>query len=101
MTKKTNLIMQNKIFIYIAAAIGLLLSIPLIAMQFTNGVDWSSSDFIIMGTLMFSMASIFVIASRRKPKHQILFGVVIGIIFLLIWAHLAVGIVDTWPLAGS
>src|SRR5690606_2916685 len=38
-TKNKDIIMQNKIFLWIAAATGLILSIPLIAMQFENDVD--------------------------------------------------------------
>lgn len=45
-------IMQNRIFIWIALATGLILSIPLIAMQFTSGVNWTLADFVVMGTLL-------------------------------------------------
>ena len=93
--------MENKVFGWIAALIGTFLLIPLVAMQLTNEVDWSMSDFIIMGTLIFTMASVFVFAARRMPKHRLFIGIAILIAFILVWAHLAVGIVDTWPLAGS
>jgi hypothetical protein len=101
-TKRNDIIMQNVVFLWIAAVTGLILSLPLIAMQFTSEVDWKLGDFIIMGTLLFSMGSIFVFTARKvEKKHRIAVGLAVFAALLLIWVHLAVGIVDTWPLAGS
>ena len=51
--KNTDIITQNNVFIWIAAATLAILSIPLIAMQFTDEVKWDLPDFIIMGLLLF------------------------------------------------
>jgi len=100
--KRNDLVMQNKIFIWIAVATGLILSVPLIAMQFTNEVDWKLGDFIFMGTLIFGMGALFVYFARVFPrKYRLVLGLGVLVALLLIWVHLAVGIVDTWPLAGS
>jgi hypothetical protein len=94
--------MQNKVFAYMAAATCLILSIPLFAMQFTNEVDWKLGDFVIMGILLFGMGSLFVSVARVVPrKYRLLTGLAFLAAVLIIWVHLAVGIVDTWPLAGS
>jgi hypothetical protein len=101
-TKSGDIIMQNKVFGWIALGTTAILSIPLIAMRFTPEVDWSLFDFTIMGALVFGAASLFVVVARATPrKYRLLMGFVILGAFLLVWAHLAVGVVDSWPLAGS
>jgi hypothetical protein len=98
----TDLIMQNAIFSWIALATGLILSVPLIAMQFTSEVDWKLGDFTIIGILLFGAGSLFVVIARATPrKYRTLVGLAILAAVLLTWVHLAVGIVDSWPLAGS
>lgn len=100
--KNKDIIKQNKIFTYLAAITAGILSIPLIAMQFTSEVDWSVSDFIIMGALIFGVGFLFVHVARVTPrKYRVLIGIGFLAILLVTWVHLAVGIVDTWPLAGS
>lgn len=101
-TESKDLIMQNRVFGWIALGTGLVLSIPLIAMQFTAEVNWQLNDFIIMGILLFGMGSLFIGVARVVPRnYRVLTAIACSIILLLIWIHLAVGIVDTWPFAGS
>lgn len=91
--KSNDIIMQNKIFIWIALATGLILSIPLVAMQFTGEVDWSLGDFIVMGILIFGIAFTFVHVARVTPrKYRTLIGIAFAMAFLWIWAELAVGV---------
>jgi hypothetical protein len=110
---KNDIIMQNKVFLWIAAATAAILTLPLLAMQFNwvkpdpsnpndRGVDWSLGDFVVMGILIFGAASLFVAIARITPaKYRLLIAIAVLVAFLLIWAHLAVGIVDSWPFAGS
>ncbi len=81
---------------------GLLLIIPLIAMQLTDEVEWSLFDFIIMGTLLLitGLMGEIIFKKVKKYKHRVILYVVVSITFLLIWAELAVGIFGT-PFAGS
>ena len=84
---------RNSIFGWIALATGLVLLIPLIAMQFTTEVSWNTTDFIVMGTLLFGAASLFVLVSRKAPRRQrLLIAVLFAAVFIFIWAELAVGI---------
>ena len=82
--------------------VGLLLIIPLIAMQLTDEVEWSLFDFIIMGTLLLitGLMGEIIFKKVKKYKHRVILYVVIAIIFFLIWAELAVGIFGT-PFSGS
>lgn len=91
--KKMDILMQNKVFAWIALGTAIVLSIPLIAMQFTSEVDWSLEDFVIMGILLFGIGIIFVHVARVVPrKYRALVGIATIILLLYIWAELAVGI---------
>ena len=80
----------------------LLLLLPLIGMFVSNEVNWSFFDFIIMGILIlsFSFGIKQVLKTIKNTKYRILIIGLILILFLLIWAELAVGIFGT-PFAGS
>lgn len=110
-TKSTDIIMQNKIFSWIALATGSILLIPYLAMQYnwqvpdpgssaSDGVNWTLFDFIVMGTLLFGTGSLFVLLARKTRKHRVILGLAIFLAFLLIWAELAVGVFGS-PFAGS
>ena len=85
--------MQNKVFLWIAIATGLILLIPLIAMQISSEWDWGVADFIIIGTLIFGMCSMFVLTARKtNKKHRIAIGVAFAVVLLWIYVELAVGL---------
>lgn len=94
--------MKNKRLITIIATAAILLSIPFIAMQFTNEVNWNASDFIIMGILLFGTGLLCELVMRKVKsiKNRVFICAVILLILFLIWAELAVGIFGT-PFAGS
>lgn len=92
-SKNTDLIMQNKVFLWIVLATGSILMIPLVAMQFTSEVDWKLGDFVIIGILLFGMSSLFVITARKvKKKYRVAVGIAFVLAILYLWAELAVGI---------
>ena len=92
-----DILMQNRIFLWIAFAAGLILLIPLLAMQFTNEVAWGLLDFVIAGGLLFATGSIFVwIARKVRVNNRLLIGIVVVVTFLWLWAELAVGIFTNW-----
>jgi len=94
--------MKNKRLKIILAIVAALLSIPFIAMQFTDEVSWTIFDFLVMAILLLSTGLLFELAMRKitKNSHRIAAYIVILVAFLLIWAELAVGIFGT-PFAGS
>jgi hypothetical protein len=80
----------------------LLLIIPLIGMNFTNDIDWDLSDFIVAGLilLVFSLTANFIVLRISNRNRRVFFITILLILFMLVWAELAVGIFET-PFAGS
>tara|TARA_B100000678_G_scaffold278994_1_gene274260 strand:+ start:289 stop:537 length:249 start_codon:yes stop_codon:yes gene_type:complete len=77
--------------------VGILLLIPLVAMQLTKEVNWSLFDFIIMGAMLLITGLLGEVILKRvkKSKHRLILMVAIVMIFFLIWAELAVGLFGT------
>jgi len=96
------MITQNKRLIGIVLTVVLLLLIPLIAMQFTDEVDWKLNDFVIMGVLLLGTGLMCELVIRKVKKIEYRIGIILTILaaLFLIWAELAVGIFGT-PFAGS
>ena len=85
--------MQNHIF-RIALGTAVILLIPLVAMQFTDEVNWDEADFIVMGVLVFGTGLMFdlIMKKVRNNTYRVVIGVALLAAFLYIWAELAVGI---------
>lgn len=92
--------LKNTICSVLAAE--LILFVPLIAMQFTEEVDWDGRDFIIVGFLLagIGVAAQLIINGVKNNHRQLAIGVILAAAMLLIWAELAVGIFGS-PFAGS
>ncbi|AKD55710.1 hypothetical protein [Spirosoma radiotolerans] len=96
------MLLQNKRLIGIVLTVALVLSVPLIAMQFTPEVNWSPFDFIVAGVLLLGTGLLceLVIRNVKRVNYRIAICGVILLMLVLIWIELAVGIFGT-PLAGS
>ena len=96
------MITQNKRLFGIVISVAILLLIPLIAMQFSDQVNWKLADFVIAGVLLLGTGLIceFVMRKVKKKENRIALIVVIIALLLLIWAELAVGIFGT-PFSGN
>jgi len=94
--------MKNKRLKSILLTIVFLLLMPLIAMQFTDEVNWTLIDFVIAGVLLFGTGLTFdlVIRKVKNIKYRIAISIALLMALLLIWAELAVGIFGT-PFSGS
>jgi hypothetical protein len=79
--------------IVLAAAFILLL--PLLAMQFTNDVVWSLSDFAVAGGLLVGAGLAYELAARNagNTAQRAAVGVAVLAVLLLVWVSLAVGII--------
>ena len=78
-----------------------LLTIPFLSNIYINDFNWDMVDFIIVGVLIFSCLS-FTSFIRKKISgiKEILAVIIIVIVFILLWAELAVGIFGS-PFAGN
>ncbi len=78
-----------------------LLFIPFFAMRFTDQISWSFFDFVIMGSILivYSFAIVYSLNNLYGSKKSLLI-IIVGLLFLLLWAELAVGIFNS-PFAGS
>jgi len=93
--------MKNNSLKIILTAVLIILLIPLIAMQFTDEVNWTLSDFVVAGILLLGTGLMceFVIRKVKKIEYRIAICVTLLLALLLIWAELAVGIFGT-PISG-
>ncbi len=87
---------------YILLGSLLLLCIPLVAMQFSQEVDWSALDFLVAGILLASTAFVCDLVWRNvsNQTYRIVLLLAALAFFFLVWAELAVGVFGT-PFAGS
>jgi len=79
-----------------------ILLVPFVAMQFTDQVQWPLSDFVVAGFLLLGTGIVVELTLRnaKSQKQRIILVTIVILIFLLIWAELAVGIFGS-PFAGS
>ena len=93
---------QNKRLVTILATAIAILLIPLIAMNFTNDVNWKIFDFVVAGILLVGagLTLEFILRKIKTLRYRILFGIALFVVLFLIWVELAVGIFGT-PFAGS
>ncbi|WP_421897894.1 hypothetical protein [Marinoscillum sp.] len=93
--------MKNNRLLQIVSGVACLLLIPLIAMQYTDEVNWSAFDFLIAAILLLGTGFTFDLILRKvkSTPSRIAFSIALLVILLLVWMELAVGIFGT-PLAG-
>ncbi|SHL17298.1 hypothetical protein [Hymenobacter psychrotolerans] len=87
----------SKSLLRIALATGLLLLIPLVAMQFTQEVNWTFSDFVFAAVLLFGTGLTYVLIARKwnSLTYKLAVGVGVAAGLLLVWANAAVGLIGS------
>lgn len=99
--RMTTMTTQNRNIVRIALATALILLIPLVAMQFTDAVNWDWFDFAVMGAALFGAGLAYELIARRvvrrlnleRSVYRIAFAVGLVTAFLLFWVNGAVGII--------
>ena len=90
-------LMQNitRRLIVWAVVVALILLIPLVAMQFTSEVNWTLSDFVFAGVLLFGTGLTYELVARKAGgiAYRAAVGVALAAAFLLVWINGAVGII--------
>lgn len=89
------MVIHNKNIIHLVLGTGLILLIPLVAMQVTEEVNWSLFDFAFMGALLFGTGLLYELVARKADTaaYRVAVGVVLAAVFLLVWVNAAVGII--------
>ena len=92
----------GKSILTVFLATGAILMIPLVAMLFTNEVDWDETDFLVMGILLSTIGLLYVAGSRivKTKAQRAIVGIVLFVVLFFTCAELAVGVFGT-PFAGS
>jgi hypothetical protein len=76
---------------------GLMLLAPIVAMRFTDEVNWSAGDFVFAGLLIGGTGALYELAARTTSglAYRFAVGVALGAGFLIIWLSGAVGIIGS------
>lgn len=92
---------QNDVIRKMLAA-ELVLLIPLVAMMFTEEVDWHLHDFIVVGVLLAGVGYAYhlIVTGIKSNSRQAAVGIALAAVMVLIWLELAVGVFES-PFAGS
>lgn len=92
--RRALVVMKNKRLLFIFLIVAILLLIPIIAMQFTQNVNWALLDFVVAGLLLLGAGLLFELVLRKVKslRYRIVICLAILILLFLIWAELAVGI---------
>lgn len=78
-------------------AAAFILLLPLVAMQFTDEVDWGSEDFLFAAVLLgiTGLSAECVVRLARNDLTRVAAGLALGGGLLLIWVNAAVGIIGS------
>ena len=73
----------------------LILLLPLVAMQFTDEVNWNVGDFVFAAALIMGVGVLFELTVKKTSDTRYRAGVGVGLVaaFLLVWLSLGVGII--------
>lgn len=79
------------------AAAALFLLLPLVAMQFTDEVNWGVADFAVFGALLVGAGVTFELAAKKtgNTPYRAAVGVALAAAFILVWVNGAVGIIGS------
>lgn len=94
--------MKQKQFVYLMVGVAGLLMLPLIGSYISTEINWSLFDYIVMGILLTAAGLIAILVYNRfkNRKFKFLYLAIIGVVFLLIYIELAVGLFGS-PIAGD
>jgi hypothetical protein len=76
---------------------GLLLLAPLVAMRFTDEVNWTGSDFVFAGIVFATIGLVAELAARstRNGAARAATGFALAAAFVIVWANGAVGMIGS------
>lgn len=76
---------------------GLVLLLPLVAMRFTDEVNWTAGDFLFAGLLIGSVGLAYELAVRASASRAFRGGIAVALAasFLTVWVNGAVGMIGS------
>ena len=79
------------------AAAATILLLPLVAMQFTDEVNWDAADFVIAGVLLVGVGVPYELVVRKTgdTAYRAGAGIALAAALLLVWVNGAVGIIGS------
>ncbi len=85
--------MLNNNFVRIIIGTAVILMVPLVAMQFSDQVNWTPEDFVIVGIMLLTIGFAFELIARVIDKKYRVAAAIAAIgLAAYVWAELAVGI---------
>jgi hypothetical protein len=75
----------------------LLLLMPMVAMQFTDEMNWDETDFLVFGAMLLGACGAYELATRMtgNTAYRAAVGVAVVAAFILVWMNLAVGVIGS------
>ncbi len=79
------------------SAAALILLLPLVAMQFTDEVNWDVADFAVAAALLVGVGVAYELAVKKTgdTAYRWAVGIALAAAFLLVWVNGAVGIIGS------
>ncbi len=95
--------MNQRRFLLVALVPALLLLVPLVAMQFTDEVNWSPGDFLVAWVLLAGagLAYQLVTGQSNNGTYRVAVGVAVATALALVWVNLAVGLIGDGNHSGN
>ena len=86
---------RRKALLPILLMTALFLLVPFIAMQFTDEVNWTLTDFVVAGLLFAGAGLLFVrlASTTANPSYRAAVAIAVLTALMLTWVNLAVGII--------
>ena len=96
--KTTTSGLEIKHIAQVAVVTFLLLIMPAIGMQVSNDVNWSLTDFLVAGTLLFATGTVLQLIWHGVQDRQRRLFMAVGLLLLFayLWVELAVGLFTHW-----
>ena len=91
------MIIRSRNIVRIVLGSALLLSLPLVAMLFTDEMAWGPGDFVLAGVLLVGTGLLYELAagSTNTTAYRVAVGVALATGVILVWANLAVGLIGS------
>ncbi len=92
---------DNRTLKFVLGALCLLL-VPALAEFFdVPGWDWELRGYVLVGVLLAAFGASLAYATGQRTMRQRVIGAALALLILATYVHLAVGLVDWLPFAGS